>query len=293
MKKPILLQKRELIKPISQAISRIEKIIEKTGALDSIVLEGLFALGVSSFENSLSDTLKILFYYIPDKLNIKDESIPKQQLLNGNPLVYTIEKKVTSITYKSLEEVLTCFCKAADIDSEIIDDNDINHLKEIKATRNLLLHNNLIVNSFYLATAGPNKREAQSNKRLNISQEYLLMSLNTLKKILELYENELSIKYSKYTKVNAIKKLFKYIFPTEIMKFDNEFDIDEKRDVISSIKSKTSKKKHLSSSERFYYDLWISHTHGHEFKIKPGQFFMLDDSDKLSFLFQHINLLKT
>ena len=49
MKKPILLQKRHLSRPIEQVLERIEKIRQrKMNNDDSIILEGLFALGVSS-----------------------------------------------------------------------------------------------------------------------------------------------------------------------------------------------------------------------------------------------------
>jgi len=59
MEQPILLLKKDLIKPISQALERIEKIRErKANNEDSIILEGLFALALSSFENSLNDTLE-------------------------------------------------------------------------------------------------------------------------------------------------------------------------------------------------------------------------------------------
>jgi len=186
MNRPILLQKNKLVKPIEQALERIEKIRQrKMNNADSIILEGLFALGVSSVENSLSDTLRILFSHIPEKLDIKTEQISKKQLIDGNPLDQAIENKVNSIGYKNLPDILMYFTKITGIDENIVSEVELNSLTEIKATRNLLIHNNLILNSFYIGSAGPNKRRSQgSNGRLIIDQEYLYQSLVTMRGIL-------------------------------------------------------------------------------------------------------------
>ncbi|MFY0698602.1 MAG: hypothetical protein JXR11_12160 [Balneola sp.] len=295
MDKPILLLKHELIKPIDQALDRIEEIRQrKINNVDSIILEGLFALGVSSFENSISDTLRILFTHIPDKLDIKSEIISKQYLINGEPLKHAIENKVNSVGYKNLEDILTYFSKATGIKEDVVTTEELNSLRELKATRNLLLHNNLIENSFYLETAGPNMRQPQGHRRrLEIDQNYLFESLVTLRTILSKFKTELLEKYSDYTKVNAIKKLFEFIFQTPIMKFENEFEVDEERDVIGVIKRDSSRRESLSHSERFYYDIWVAHSHGDEFQFKNGQFYGLSSKDKFGYFIKHLDLLKT
>ncbi len=294
MKQPILLLKKELTKPISQALERIENIRQrKADNIDSIILEGLFALAVSSFENSLNDTLRILLTYIPDKLDIKSENIPKNELIDGNPLKQAIENKVLSISYKSLQEMLKYFTETTGLKDDIVTENELNALLEIKATRNLLIHNNLIENNFYAQTAGPNKRHPNGNdKKLVIDQDYLYQSLITLRNILRNFQTELSDKFSEYTKVRAVKELFNYIFKTPIMVFENEFEIDEERDVIS-YRKESSKMGALSSSERFFYDVWVAHTHGDRFEFNSGQFFSIGDKEKFSFFIKNINLLMT
>lgn len=295
MNRPILLQKKHLNKPIEQALERIEKIRQrKMNNDDSIILEGLFALGVSSFENSIIDTLRILLTNIPDKLDIKSEPISKEQLINGNPLKQAIENKVNAISYKNLVDIISYFTKTTGINEQIVSEDELNSLLEIKATRNLLIHNNLIENSFYIETAGPNRRQPNGmNRRLKIDQDYLFESLVTMRTVLEKFQTELSEKYADYTRISAIKKLFAYIFQTPIMVFDNEFEVDVQNDVISNLKPETSRKNGLSSSERLYYDIWVAHSHGNGFEFNNGKFFSIGDREKLGYFIEQLDILKS
>jgi hypothetical protein len=295
MNRPILLQKKHLIKPLDQALERIEKIRQrKMNNDDSIILEGLFALGVSSFENSIIDTLRILLTNIPDKLDIKSEPISKEQLINGNPLKQAIENKVNSVSYKNLVDIIGYFTKTTGINEHIVSENELNSLLEIKATRNLLIHNNLIENSFYIETAGVNRRQPNGmDRRLQISQDYLFESLVVMRTVLGKFKTELSAKYTDYTRISAIKKLFTYIFQTPIMVFDDEFEVDVQNDVLSNLKPETSRKNGLSSSERLYYDIWVAHSHGNGFEFNNGKFFNIADREKLGYFIEQLDLLKS
>jgi len=297
MEQPILLLKKELIKPIEQALDRIEKIRErKTNNEDSIILEGLFALGVASFEHSIIDTLRTLLNYIPDKLDVKSENISKEQLIDGNPLEQAIENKVNSVSYKNLPDIIKYFTKTTDIPENIVNEDELTDLIEIKATRNLLIHNDLIVNSFYKETAGAKSREGQGNRRrLVINQDYLFESLVVMRTVLRKFKQELMNKYIDYTKIKAMKSLFSYIFKTPIMKFENEFEVDEDRDVISNLKRETSMKENLSSSERLFYDIWVAHSHRNGFEFDRGYFYGLDNRNrkKMAFLIEQIDILKS
>ena len=294
MDKPILLEKKKLVKPIEQALERIEQIrLLKANNVDEIILEGLFALAVASFEHCVSDILKTLLTQIPNKLDLKTDPITKAELINGNPLKQAIENKVNSISYKSLPDIINYFSKTADIATNIVTGDEMNQLLELKATRNLLIHNNLMVNPIYEETAGPNKRSGDGG-RLRINQDYLFESLVVMRTVLEKIRTELLIKYNEFTKVKAVKNLFNYIFKTPVMNFDHEFDIDEERDTISAIKRNTSHKEDLSSSERLFFDIWVAHTHGDRFEFSEGKFFGLDKNNikKMAYLIENIYILK-
>lgn len=294
MNKPILLLKKDLLKPINQALTRIEKIRErKANNVDSIILEGLFTLGVSSFEHSLIDTLRTLFLHIPDKLDLKTESITKDTLINGNPLSQAIENKVNSVSYKNISEILKYFADITGIANNLISEEEMNSLIELKATRNLLIHNNLKVNSIYKDTAGPNSRS--SSDRLTISQDYLFESIIVLKTILQKFKVALLEKYKPYTRINATRNLFKYIFPTPIMHFENVFEINEEEDIVGNLLINHSHKNSLSSSETFLFKMWIAHSHAVKFDFDTQHFYRLDRNSraKLGYLINEIDLLKS
>ncbi|WP_035335708.1 hypothetical protein [Dokdonia sp. PRO95] len=293
MNKPILLLREELLNPIEQALTRIEKIRKrKINNSDSIILEGLFALGVSSFEHALIDTLRTLFLHIPDKLDLKTEVINKDQLINGIPLNHAIENKVNGVSYKNISDILEYFASKTGINSNLVSKDEIDRLLELKATRNLLIHNNLIVNSIYDETAGPNKRN--SGDRLTISQNYLFESIVVLRNILNKFKVALEDKYKTFTKINATKNLFNYIFTTPIMDFENEFNLFEDQDRIGAMKTETSQIGNLSSSETLLFKMWLAHSHNKKFDFKDEYFFRLDNKNrgKLAFLIKKIDLLK-
>jgi len=294
MNKPILLLKKELLKPIEQALTRIEKIRErKVNNADSIILEGLFALGVSSFEHSLIDTLRTLFLHIPDKLDLKTEAITKDELINGNPLRQAIENKVNSVSYKNISDILIYFADKTGINDDLVSEDEMNNLLELKATRNLLIHNNLMINSIYKETAGPNSRSG--NQRLTITQDYLFESIVVLRSILQKFKDALLDKYKTYTKINATKNLFEYIFPTPIMHFENEFEILEDEDRIGVMKVETSRRANLSGSETFLFGMWIAHSHAVKFDFNVQYFYRLDNRnrEKFGYLIRQIDLLKS
>jgi hypothetical protein len=294
MKKPILLLKKELVRPIEQALNRIEAIRQrKMDNGDSIILEGLFVLAVSSFEIAIADTLRILLTNIPEKLDFKSEHISKEQLIDGDPLKHAIEIKVNAISYKNLPEIINYFTETTGIRKDSISQEELYYLIEIKASRNLLMHNNLLVNSFYRDSAGPKIRDGVGmDRRLEITQDYLFESLVSMRNILENFKSQLLDKYVAYTRVNAITKLFKYIFQTPVMEFDYEFEVDLERDVISNKKGR-SRKESLSSIERLYYDIWLAHSHGNSFEFSRGHFYSLGDREKMAFFIKNIDLLKS
>ena len=295
MKKPILLTKKELVEPISQALERLKTIKQqKASNEDKIIIEGLFVLAVSSFENSLNDTLRVLIKHIPQKLDSKIDNISKEDLIEDNLLQKAINNKINSISYKNLKEIIDYFIKTTAIDDESLSNSLLDKLQEIKATRNLLLHNNLITNNIYLASAGKLARSRQLQKQLTFSNDYLFQSIETLIKILQIFHSQLQEKYKNYTKVNAIKKLFEFMFETPIMQFENEWKIDKERDFIHSYNKEKSKRAALSSGEEILFNIWLSHIQGDGIIIRKNNFYRLGSKSrkKLAYLLTVIEILK-
>lgn len=294
MKKPNLLIKKDLVVPINQALDRIEKIRErKASSEDQIILEGLFVLAVSSFENSLSDTLKIYLNSFPYKLDSKIENLTKEDLLEGDPLDKVINSKINSISYKNLKEMLDYFLKTIALPESSIPSNLFENLLEIKATRNLLIHNNLIVNSQYIESSGTKYRSINPGERLKIDQDYLFKSITTLRDILQKIVDQIFIKYQKYTYLHAVKKLWEFMFPTPVMQFENEWVLDEDHDLIHSYNKESSRRNNLSGSEELLFGIWLSHFEGNGINTNCMNFYKLGNGNrkKLAYFLSVIDLV--
>ena len=63
------------------------------------------------------------------------------------------------------------------------------------------------------------------------------------------------------------------------MNFDHELEVDTERDVIGSMKSETSRRGGLSSSERLFFDMWIAHSHGNGFDFNRGHFYSIANKE--------------
>lgn len=296
MNKPILLERRQLIKPILQAIKRIEEIrVRKASNDDKIIFEGLFVLAVATFENSLNDTLKVLLTNIPNKLDRKIEGITKDDLIDGKPLEKAIALKINSIAFQDLKFILKYFKETTGISENTIQEEQINILQEIKASRNLLLHNNLTINNFYTETAGKNKRSASNNK-LEINQDYLFQSINTLNTILESIRVALNEKYKHYSHLKALRQLWEYTFSNPGLKFENEWIINEDTDKIIGYNSKDSRRSSLSSGESFLFSIWYCHLiRGDDHIFENYNFFHLGESfrEKAVFILSKVDIFKT
>lgn len=196
--------------------------------------------------------------------------------------------------YKNLTDIITNFIKITGINENFISKGDINILKEIKASRNLLFHNNLIINNKYVETAGPNYRDKIIGNRLEINLEYFNQSLISIKDVLTKIKSELSIKYSSYTKINATRSLFKYIFTTQRINFDEYFAVSIDEDEILALNENIPHIDNFSKSERFFLNIWLAHFTSNNFEFEWGMFYSLDpySKEKLKYLISNIDILK-
>lgn len=295
MEKPILLIKSKLISPLQKAEKRLSEIIEEDFINSSeIINEGLFVLAVSTFENALTDTLRILFTHFPNKLSLTERRIKKEDLIKGIDLDSIIDKYVSDIAYENIEIVIDQFCDFTGIDKRVISDVDKEIINEIKATRNILIHNNLIVNDDYINKAGEKKRGKKRGDKLKIDNKYLSDSVGILNKTIKKLLKNIEIKYSDYTKLRALESLFKYIFETPIMQFEHEFKVDKKSDRVLHHKAETSRKDNLSGSETIFFNLWMAHFLGRGISTDNLNFFHFDEKNrkKLRYFISKIDLLK-
>ena len=71
----------------------------------------------------------------------------------------------------------------------------------------------------------------------------------------------LTAKYKEYTKINANKRLWRFLFKTPVMPYDDFWQYDEKFDHIYALK-KGKYEGSLSNSETLLLSLWRAHFNG-------------------------------
>ncbi len=181
--------------------------------------------------------------------------------MNIQTLNKSIENYIISLSYKSYREYFDVFIEQLSLEWKDYYEDIGKYIQEIKATRNLLLHNNLIVNEQYLESAGIEKRAKPEGDKLSVQYDYVLFSIKLIIKFEKLLKNKISEKYKEYTKINANKRLWEFLFKSPVMPFDDYWEYDEKSDHIIAFK----KGKHegaLSGSETALLGLWRTHFAG-------------------------------
>lgn len=283
--KPILLTLKALTDPISLAKRKLEETKKLLGStkFPEQVIQGLFVLGISQFEVMITEILINYFKWIPSKLDIKEVKFSKDEFLNDDLVNLQIDKSINSLSYKKLNEVMEFFFKVLSIDCSY-NKQQINSIIEFKETRNLLLHNNLIVNKLYIEKAGPLKRSENLGAKLEINEQYLCCSLTVLHEYICTIESRIMEKYSGYTKIAALRNLWKYLFTSPLMLFDDYWFIDEKLDSVPGYKI-CKYEDGLSNSEKMFLGMWRAHFAGRGNYIENFSMRSLDSERKEKMLY--------
>lgn len=289
-KRPVLLTHKELIEPIiisKDFISKIEKEIENNKNSE-LILQGLFVLLYSSFETMFTDILKRYLTHFPEKIDKSEMKFEKDEILHtivtSDIIDIQINRYIIGIAYKNLNELIQEFMSILSIDKENLDNELVSKILEIKATRNILIHNSLKVNSNYIEQAKKFARNDKIGSKIKIDQQYLFFSLNTIKAIVNDIEKRISNKYKDYTKVRAIKELWNYMFPAHVDAFSDFWNIKENEDSIGSMKI-CEYEDCLCSSEKLFLGMWRAHFNGNVELLKDFNIKRLDKGNQHKMLY--------
>lgn len=172
--------------------------------------------GVSIIELFLENiTRKILIKY-PGKLSVdvngkdkneaEDKKINIKDILNAKSLeeIYLnlINQRIFKLFYASPKDYFKYLKKTIQID---LDDDLISTYIEIKATRDLVIHNNGKVNALYVQKAGSKARVSNPKQNIPFGEDYYMKSFSAFKNIVRCtYE----IASKQYLKITDPKKLY-------------------------------------------------------------------------------------
>lgn len=238
-----------------QKIGHIQESINKTSP--SIIIEGIFVTLFASFEICLSDLLSLELLAYPQKLPKLELPFTKEEILQGKKLNIEISKHVQALGYKSLKAYMVEFQKIFSIELKKWSEHE-DKIIEFKARRNLLLHNDLIVNLMYLQQSGvctlATEKDMHEKTRIEVTYNDVKQVSQMLSELLTELKNSLNTKMKSATRIATFRKLWECLFNSKIMKFDEWVDIDESEDKIIGWKKENRWYHHLSGSETMLID---------------------------------------
>lgn len=268
-------------------------------APDDLTLKGHFLLMFAAFEAMLSELMLVYLMESPDRA-LKDKSltIDTSDLLGSASTAAIIselvEKRVQNVMYERLPTTLEKFYAILTITplAETEHPALLDLLIEMKETRNLLVHNNLVVNSTYIDRAGTAARRPVS-KKLPMNVQYVEACGNTLCIVVAHVESEIRRRFGNLTRVQVLRDLWNHIFDTPVMPFDQFWYIDTQRDTVGGFKKKRGLIRKISGTEWRFYQIWLAHAAGGvEIKNFNMKLFDSENTQKLLWFLERLKTLE-
>jgi len=245
---PNLLMVSKLIEPIDILTKNINEIRKHLRSdLEVLFIHGAFVLAVSRIEVMLSDVLRYYLICFPQKLST-DFKFDKEEFLENQFtfLETAVDKYLYNLFYKPLGDYLDKFLQHLSIEWNDFQDSLGNSLQAIKNNRNSLLH-----------TGKANRTDNDGQ----IDYDYVVQSIDEILNFEEELKKRIAEKYKEYTKINANKRLWQYMFKSPVMHYDWYWHYDESKDHIFGLKH-SEYEDGLASSEKMLLELWRSHFNG-------------------------------
>jgi hypothetical protein len=255
---PCLLQHRNLKEPLVNAVQESEILEKKADTVkhDSTLLHGLFVLGLARYEVALGDILRYYLKHFPYKLKESEIRFPKDVFIHEQfeLLEQAIERFITGASYKNFRDFHQLFLETLSIEPAY-DEQELATVQELRARRNLLLHNRLVVNDQYQESCGLDPAPRKGDV-LKIDHEYLKRGFKAVLGMFNAISKEIDAKYHNYTKVKAARELWAYMFKSPVMPFEDFWRVEGD----DNMYCRTSPhEENLSGSERRMLGLWRSH----------------------------------
>ncbi len=294
-----LLYYKKLLKPLLNSIEKLQNITPSINEdKKSITNHGLFVMANAYYEAALSDSLRYYFECFPKKLNFSNLSFSKeitsfsqsnlsfakQDVFDDDLIQLEIDKKLSSLFFDKFENYIHNYLSIMGIENEIDISFDIDYLIEIKETRNLLMHNNLIVNTIYLDKVKSIKRANKIGDTLIIDRKYIIESIERMIDNLHKIETSLSTKYNDYKRLRILRTIWSYLFSSPVMPFDDFWETNADTDSIIQLKD-SKYESHISNSEKMLLDVWRSHYTGNPKRLENFCIYSLDGRNQKKLLY--------
>lgn len=165
--------------------------------------ENFIVTSVSQFEAFLVYVLKLIILNYPHKLSISAKNTDSNKKVDLDIILESSDKeeiisrmineRVNQISYLPPNDYLQYFKNVTGIN---ISKKEFHNYVEIKATRDLLIHNSGIINHIYLSKVGKSKRGAEG-ETIVIGSDYYDHTVATLKELARIIGSEVNEIYKR------------------------------------------------------------------------------------------------
>jgi len=192
-----------------------------------------FLIGVSTFlESYISDTLKEILISFPGKLeskNIKLESLANHGSTIG-VITEMAEKYLNELNYKSFQDIIKICSKILQFDTNL-DQELIGKITELKATRDIIIHNKGIVNETYLRKSAYHARGRDGDEIL-ISADYLKDGVDLMIEFCDEFHKAIPDKIKSYDRKKAFREMWEMSGLNSVVNFDSAWVEDPNNDIV-------------------------------------------------------------
>ncbi len=291
---PSMMTIHGLLAPVCRAENRLREAWNAASSSSThiIIDHGLFALMISTFEVMLGDCLRYYLINNPDQLEFKDDRFDDDDfLLNdlvSDLIKIKVERKIRKLMYGTLNDCIRHFLRTLGIDSTPLSGattDSIARIIEAKATRNLLLHNDLIVNGDYESSAGQYRRSPVTSfrsgniPRLEIPSTYLHETHENLTVVVQELKKRLEHTYKNKTRLAFFEELWSHLVNARFTPFHDFWQTDQAEDKIVGIKF-SDREPQMGGAERIFLSLWRSNVSGNDDAQSPLTLSKLDSESK-------------
>lgn len=254
---------KELCFNTKDIIGRWEKLNAETSkiSLENELLELMFSARLSglvtAIETLLNDTLLNIYIAFPLKIGKKNLSI--HDLISSGTYLQTIKaiaaNSVNDLSYKSFREYWDEWQKFA-VKVPTISEDEINAFSEMKATRDLYVHNNGKINDLYLRKAGEKARRPNNRDKIPLDETYIASASKLSEAFVSKIEQLLLKNYINCTKESVFREMWEATCCGKLVNFCLQWELT------SSPYHRKDYKWSWSSSEKALFDVFLKIFHG-------------------------------
>ena len=222
----------------------LTSVVLKTAGLNSKqttqFLESMLVSLCSQIDSLIVDTAIEIGNCFPRLVLKKESSFATLEVIENMLISKLVEDKIESFFYslgykkfsESIAVINTCFGISS------FDPTQVTEIADLRAARDILVHNNGIINETYLRKAiNPLGR---AGDRFNITEKFISTAVASTKSFADEYEKKVLSKYYKFKRVQAFRDMWENskLQASSGVKFDEVWEIDSaKEDMVRPIKT--------------------------------------------------------